>query len=763
MARIQPPGKRRARWVRAGVWMVGVPWGTGLLAGWALGKMPLPRGLLEAVAPPAPTEWVDRDGATLRIQALEPGRIGRAFAEAELPRALIDATLAAEDARFYHHGGVDAWAVLRATGQMIRHRRIVSGASTITQQLIKQVQPRPRTFPAKLIEAVQAWRLEREWDKTRILNAYLSRIDYGDGCIGVAAAAHHYFGKAAADLDWAEAALLAGLPQGPSRLNPRHHFERAKRRQEWVLRRCRQLGGISEEALATALIEKLQIRPPAREFTAPHFIEFVRAQREVAHQLGRPERVPTTLDRRLQIRCEEIVHQQVSRLRNFQVQDAAVVVLDNRSGDLLAMVGSADWAEPTHGQVNGALARRSPGSALKPFTYLLAFAEGATAADVVADVPTEFATPTGVFRPLNYDRHFRGPVSLRQALANSLNVPAVRVLARHGGPERLQSLLQSAGLTTLDRRSEDYGLGLTLGSAEVRLLELANAYATLARQGEWLPVRFLALATAKPSVGRRVAPRDACWLVADILGDPQARAAAFGMETPLRFDFPVACKTGTSSGFRDNWAFGFTPEFTVGVWVGRFDGAPMHGVSGVVGAAPILHDIFEELHGRLGTSWFATPDRVEIAWVDPLTGHRIPPDSRARKEVFAGGQIPPESRTEDYDVHGRRRLSAEYAEWAGTADNRLGDAFVLGEESGTIRILSPLSGTVLLLDGDLPEASQRLKLRASSRCRWQCDTLKLVQSRDQIEVQLVPGHHRLIAIHEEGNTQAETWIEVRRR
>ena len=760
MAHLDPSRRRPLRWLRTAVWIVGALVVSGVIVRWALGKVQLPQELMETVASAARIDWVDRNGETLRIQPLEPGRIVRPFAEAEIPQSLIQATLGAEDARFYQHSGVDGWAVLRAAGQLIRHRRIISGASTITQQLIKQVRPRPRTFPAKIIEAAQAWRLEHEWDKTRILNAYLSRIDYGDGCVGVSAAAHHYFGKAAAELDWAEAALLAGLPQGPSRLNPRHHFERAKRRQEWVLRRCWQLGWMSEEVLAAALSERLRIQPPAREFTAPHFIEFVQTQPGFPSRSMNSDRVQTTLDRPLQLRCEEIVRRQVSLLRNFHVENAAAVVIDNRGGELLAMVGSAEWSEPTHGQVNGALARRSPGSALKPFTYLLAFADGATAADVVPDVPTEFATPTGVFRPLNYDRHFRGPVSLRQALANSLNVPAVRLLAGHGGPERLQSFLQSTGLTTLDRRAEDYGLGLTLGSAEVRLLELANAYATLARLGEWQPVRFLA--STEPVARRRLAPRDACWLVADILGDPQARAASFGMETPLRFDFPVACKTGTSSGFRDNWAFGFTPEYTVGVWVGRFDGAPMHGVSGVVGAAPILHDVFEELHGRFGTTWFPTPARVEIAWVDPFTGHRIPSISRARKEVFIDGQLPPESRAEDYDAHGRRCLSAAYAEWARSADNRLGDAFVLADDPGTIRILSPQAGMVLLLDGDLPELSQRLKLRASTRCRWECSTLKLVDCPNQVEAQLVPGRHRLIAIQEAGTSKAETWIEVRR-
>ncbi len=782
------PGRAR-RWVRG---VIGAVLGVSallVLAWLALPWVPLPRGLREPAASIPRIELLDRHGTPLRILPGTDGLVARELAESDIPRTVIDTTLAAEDARFFHHAGVDPIATLRAAGQWVRHRRIVSGASTITQQLVKLAEPRPRTLRTKFIEAVESLALEREWDKPRILRAYLARIDYGNRCAGLTEATHHYFGKQPRDLDLAEAAFLAGLPQAPTRLNPRLRYSRAKIRQEWILGRCLALGWITASDHDRAVAEEIRLIPPQREFSAPHFVDMVLAQpSSQPPSEGRAPKVPfpkpafpqppgsvgdsynsslrtvlpTTLDLPLQTRCEEIVHAQLAGLRAVHVQDAAVIVLHNPTGELLALVGSGDWSQPGHGQVNGALARRSPGSALKPFTYLLAFTDGATAADIVADVPAEFPTPTGIFRPMNYTRHCRGPVSLREALANSLNIPAVRTLATHGGPARLQSLLLSCGLTTLDRATEDYGLGLTLGDAEVRLLELSNAYATLARLGEWRPVRWFAGAT--PAVSRRVAAPDVCWLIADILQDPAARAAGFGLETPLRFDFPVACKTGTSSGFRDNWAFGYTPEFTVGVWAGNFDGSPMSGVSGVVGAAPILQDIFHHLHAIHGTGWFAPPIGIETAWVHPLTGHRVHEGSGGHQESFVRSTLPPWASEADCDPQGRVRLPAEYTDWLGSADNRLGDSVVLDDagKARELRILCPLPGTILYLDGDLPESAQRLSLRASKACAWRCSTLALEEIPGRTEARLIPGRHRLEAIGSSGRMTAETWIEVRR-
>ena len=636
---------------------------------------------------------------------------------------------------------------------------------------MKLAAPRPRTFRTKLIEAAQALRLEREWDKPRILAAYLNRLDYGNLRAGSDAAARHYFDKAPADLSAAEAAFLAGLPQAPSRLNPRARFAGAKRRQEWILGRMHALGWLTSEDYTRALAEPLQLAPPRREFAAPHFVDLL-LERE-APDTSRPQRVTTTLDLELNRFVEQTLRSQLARLREQQVGNGAAVVLDNRTGAVLALVGSEDYFAPAAGQVNGAWAPRSAGSTLKPFTYALAFERGATPASIVADVPCEFSTATGVFAPVNYDRHCHGPVRHRLALANSLNIPAVRVLDELGGAAVLHARLRACGLTTLAQPAEHYGLGLTLGNAEVRLLELANAYACLARLGEWRPWRLLEGAGDYKSP-TRVISREAAWLVADVLADNRARALAFGLETPLRFDFPVACKTGTSTDYRDNWAVGYTPEFTVAVWAGNFDGSPMRGVSGVTGAGPVLHTIFQNLRTRFGTTWFEPPTGWVQREVHPLTGKLVTEDARrsltkdfaAVREWFPPDRLPPVSSAADFDASGRVLLPSEYRAWFQSGDNGFGDRVALATrpQFTSLRVLSPVPGTVFYLDPDLPDSARRIALHASGgrECRWESESLTLDRATGLPQALLTEGRHRLTVHDLATGTRAETWVDVRK-
>lgn len=731
--------------------------------------VPLPRGITE---PPASgLEFLDRHGRTLRELRDGQEQFSRTAAEGEIPTVLMQATLAAEDQRFWSHNGVDWRATLRAAWQLVRNGRIVSGGSSITQQLVKLAAPRPRTFRTKLIEAAQALRLEREWDKPRILAAYLNRLDYGNLRAGSDAAARHYFDKAPADLSAAEAAFLAGLPQAPSRLNPRARFAGAKRRQEWILGRMHALGWLTSEDYTRALAEPLQLAPPRREFAAPHFVDLL-LERE-APDTSRPQRVTTTLDLELNRFVEQTLRSQLARLREQQVGNGAAVVLDNRTGAVLALVGSEDYFAPAAGQVNGAWAPRSAGSTLKPFTYALAFERGATPASIVADVPCEFSTATGVFAPVNYDRHCHGPVRHRLALANSLNIPAVRVLDELGGAAVLHARLRACGLTTLTQPAEHYGLGLTLGNAEVRLLELANAYACLARLGEWRPWRLLEGAGDYKSP-TRVISREAAWLVADVLADNRARALAFGLETPLRFDFPVACKTGTSTDYRDNWAVGYTPEFTVAVWAGNFDGSPMRGVSGVTGAGPVLHTIFQNLRTRFGTTWFEPPTGWVQREVHPLTGKLVTEDARrsltkdfaAVREWFPPDRLPPVSSAADFDASGRVLLPSEYRAWFQSGDNGFGDRVALATrpQFTSLRVLSPVPGTVFYLDPDLPDSARRIALHASGgrECRWESESLTLDRATGLPQALLTEGRHRLTVHDLATGTRAETWVDVRK-
>jgi penicillin-binding protein 1C len=789
------------------------------LVGWlALPLVTLPSALFEP-APPQ-FELTDRNGIPLRIVR----QTGQPFAEAaafsDIPQVLLDATLAAEDKRFWRHPGVDWRGTLRAAWGLMRHRRVLSGGSTITQQLIKLTQPRPRTFRTKIIEAAQALRLEQVWDKRRILAEYLNRLDYGNLNTGCAAAAEFYFGKPLHDLSAAECALLAALPQAPTRLNPLRHWEAAHKRQQWVLKQMLENGSLTRDELDRARAENLRLEKPHRDFEAPHFVDLLLllqqspylhptnstpyatrdtqyVTRPSTHASLLAHHFPTTtLDLPLNCFAETTLRRQIAHLHPQHVGNGAAVVIDNRTGSVLALVGSEDYFSLRAGQVNGAWAPRSAGSTFKPFTYLIALEQGATPASVVADVPAEFATATGLFAPVDYDRHCRGPMRYRVALANSLNIPAVKVLASIGGPATLQERLRACGLTTLTETPERYGLGLTIGNAEARLLELANAYACLARLGEYRPFSLIvgegedwsgAARNGGAETGRisgsrragalrfgtrqRLFDADACFLIADILSDNTARTPAFGAESSLRFEFPVACKTGTSSDFRDNWAFGYTPEFTVGVWVGNFDGSPMQDISGVTGAAPILHELFEHLHQRFGTSWYSQPGSIVEAQVHPLTGKRRPKEVaqieklRYVTEKFIAGHLPPEESADDYDSSGRIRLGPEHRNWFGTADNWLAGQAVVEGGTEALRIVFPLPGTKFFLDPDLPDGGRRIRLRVegSAEPEWQSDTLECRRDHEQSIAFLEKGGHRLRVCDPRNGATQETWIEVLER
>ena len=376
----------------------------------AVTLMPLPEGIGEF--PLISAQVADREGGPLRLLITADEYFLQPVTLEECAPAFIQATLAAEDKRFWVHGGVDWVGVVRAVKDMITEGRVVSGASTITQQLIKNAEPRPRTLQTKILESLQAKKLERQWSKSQILTAYLNRIDYGNLCRGAGTGAWYYFDKPLSDVSPAEAAFLAGLPNAPARLNPRKNFDRAKRRQLTVLARMYRNGWLDGDSFRRACAEPIALHPEGRAFAAAHFVDLVKQQRVVNGN------VQTTLDLPLnQFVCQSLCSR-LDRLKGKDVSNGAAVVIENDTGNVLALVGSRDYFGPHAGQVNGAWAPRSAGSAFKPFTYLLALESGQTPASVFADVPTDFATPTGVFSPYNYDRQFHGPVRLRVALAN---------------------------------------------------------------------------------------------------------------------------------------------------------------------------------------------------------------------------------------------------------------------------------------------------------------------------------------------------------
>ncbi|MBI3182505.1 MAG: penicillin-binding protein 1C [Myxococcales bacterium] len=541
----------------------------------------------------------DSSGQLLREVVNAEGERARWAPLPEISPLVAEATIAVEDARFREHPGVDPIGVVRALTQNAREGRVVSGASTLSMQLSRKVHPHPRNLWGKATEMFDALRMERALTKDQILEQYLNRAPYGAGTMGVESASLRYFGKPSLHLSLAEAALLAGLPKGPSDLNPLRSSRGAKARQSLVLERMLATGRISKEDRDRALAEPLQFvsAPPPM---AMHFTEYVR---ELAK--GQAE-VRTTLDRDLQLEVEQLVAEHVRGLSGAGVTNAAVVVLDNHRCEILTMVGSADWWDERAGRVNGATAKRQPGSALKPFTYALAFERGDSPATPVADVETRYGDPAGeLFSPKNFSEEFSGPVLLGEALGRSLNVPAVRVAERVGA-QALLDRLHDLGFDSLDKPAGHYGLGLTLGNGEVTLLELAQAYAALARGG------WSCRATAFPHAPELRAPaftQEVAYLVTDILSDEGMRIRAFGPNNALLLGFPAAVKTGTSTNFRDNWAIGYTERHTVAVWAGDFGGRSLNHLAGAAGAGPLFHKVMKRVTQRAGTG---LPSKLEV-------------------------------------------------------------------------------------------------------------------------------------------------------
>lgn len=723
--------------------------------------VPLPAGLM--ASPDASPVLVDRHGEIIRHLPLPDARWTVPVDLADVPADVVQATLAAEDKRFLRHGGIDLLATGRAVWDCIRKREVVSGASTITQQLVKiSSPPADRHLATKFRECLGARRLEMTWSKDEILAAYLNRLDYGNHRIGIAEAARFYFQKPLGDLSLAESALLAGLPQGPSWLNPLRHPQRAIARRDVVLRRMLANGSANPKRIRAALAEPLQLRPLRIRRPAPWLAAFQ------APPAPPGRAVRTTLDLALQNDVETIVREEVSQLRTANLRHAAVVVLDNESGGILALVSSADWRDPRGGQINGALLPRSPGSTLKPFTYLLAIEHNErTPCSIVADVPSPFRTPQGLDLPQNYDRQYRGPVTLRQALACSLNVPAMRELNALGGPRPLHDLLTKLGITTLGPDPGHHGLGLTIGNAPVRLVELANAYATLARGGSWKPA-VLFPATSPSDVPRSTFDVRSAFLVADILSDPEARSLAFPPGGPLDLPFRCAVKTGTSSDFRDNWCVGFTRDFTVAVWAGNFENQPMKGLSGVSGAGPIFQRAMLRLHRNHEPSWLPRPEGLVEVTIDPRNGKRVPDGTpRSRRDLVPAGRLPEVAVASDYDPRGRALLDPTYTAWFASDRNARRSELALApapRHPEPLRILAPADGTTFLLDPEIPSGSDRLRpvTNLPGTARWSSPTLRIESSAPEPVVHLTPGTHTLTATDPRTGEEHAVTVHVKR-
>jgi 1A family penicillin-binding protein len=614
---------------------------------------PTPRALPES------TKILDRQGRLLYDSAGPADARYTYLPLKQISPRLRQAVIATEDASFYDNPGVDLRGIARAAATDLRHGELRSGGSTITQQLARNLyfEPDERASASplrKAREAMLALQLDRSLSKDEILERYLNRVYFGNLAYGAEAASRTYFGKSARELDLSESALLAGLLQSPAQYDPFTQLDAARQRQATVLGRMADAGYITPAGAEAASNEPISLNPTPFAIAAPHFVAWVREQLPGLvgdDAVARGElRVMTSLDLDVQRAAEAAVQRQVAAMADHHLTNAAVVAIDPATGQVRAMAGSADYFDrEIDGAFNAALAERQPGSSIKPVVYAAALEAGFTPASPLLDVPTTLRTRLGEpYAPNNYDFTFHGVVPLREALASSYNVPAVRVLQAIG-VERAVEMGRRLGLTTFNDPSR-YDLSLTLGGGEVRLLDLTAAYAAFAAGGVRVdPVAILrvedtsghVLYEAPPPAGERVISAQTAYLITDILADNDARAPAFGARSPLRLDRPAAAKTGTTTDFRDNWTIGYTPDLAVGVWAGNSDNSPMRDVSGVDGAAPIWRDVMQTALAGKPAAPFAEPAGMEHARICLPSG-RLPTPAcqRQRMELFAAGTAP---------------------------------------------------------------------------------------------------------------------------
>ena len=628
-----------------------------LIFAWYAKDLPSPGRLSQT--PTSTTVFLDREGKTIYELFKDKNRLPVKLSD--VSDYLKEATVSIEDKDFYKHGGISKTGIIRALFNIVLRRKL-QGGSTITQQLIKNVLlSNERTLPRKIKEIILAMEVERRYTKNQILEMYLNEAPYGSIYWGVASASQAYFSKQPKKLDLAESAILAGLPQSPTQYSPLIGRKNAwKGRAKAVLRRMREDKKISrvDEEKALKEMDNIYFNHTKVNIAAPHFVFYVRDQ--VEKMVGpkiitQGVKIKTTLDLDLQEEAQQIVKKEINKLGKYKVGNGAVVVLDSQTGEILAMVGSYDFNNPRYGKFNAALGLRQPGSAIKPITYGLAFEKGYTPATVLMDVRTEFPDQGNkLYVPVDYDGKYRGPIQLRFALANSINIPAVKLLAMIG----IKPFLTKAydmGLKTFkpdQRNLRRFGLSLTLGGGETSLLDLTTAFSIFARGGirknnkailEIDDFKGKALFKNREEQGRRVFSKEVSFLISHILSDNNARRMVFGPNSYLHIaGKTVAVKTGTTNDKRDNWAIGYTNGVTIGVWVGNNDNSPMNEeiASGVTGASPIWRKTMIMALKKYKDGIINKPDDVIALKIDAFLGGLPKEGYPVRTEYFIKGTEP---------------------------------------------------------------------------------------------------------------------------
>ena len=612
----------------------------------------------------------DRNGRLLYDILPEQGGRHAVLSFDDIPPCMKDATISVEDKNFYSNPGIDLGGIIRALWMDIRGGEVIAGGSTITQQvarnlLLSQNERNEVSLRRKLREAVLAWELTQKLSKNAILALSVNQVNYGGMAYGVEAAAQTYFGKDANDLILPECAMLAGLPQAPGLYDPFTNPDLARQRQQIVLGLMETQGYITHQQLAASEAAPLSYNPAPYPIEAPHFIWIIKDQLDELFSSGKlnPNQslvVRTTLDLNDQQLAEQIVARHIEEFQpkpneiNHNVNNAALVILDPHNGEILGLVGSADYFDSSiDGALDMATSPRQTGSAFKPFIYALALnpnqSEPWTAATSLLDASTTFITQNGQpYMPVDYDGREHGPVSVREALASSLNIPAVRTLKKVG-IENTINLANHLGITSLGD-PQNYDLSLVLGGGEISLLQLSTVYASLANGGYYtgnysvLDIRDAdgnLLYTQDQTPAVQVFDPRVVWLISDILSDDRAREIGFGLNSTLMIDHTAAVKTGTTTNFHDNWTIGYTPDLLVGVWVGNSNYEAMHDVTGVTGAAPIWNETMRALLAGKPDEPFVRPDGMKQVEVCDLSGLLpTPACPYTRMEWFINGTEP---------------------------------------------------------------------------------------------------------------------------
>ncbi len=667
----------------------------------------------------------DRHGAV--IQTLRTDFKVRRFdwtSLQDVSPALRTALVLSEDQRFYEHSGVD-WKSVGASAWANLWNNKTRGASTITMQLAGLIDTvlrntsTGRSWGQKIGQAATALSLERSWKKDQVLEAYLNLVGYRGELVGIAALSATLFEKFPNGLNAREAAITAALVRAPN-AKPNMVADRACGilKAQKLDMECLGL----RDYTALVLTKKAAVRLDKETQLAPHLA------RKLATQGMTPRRLVTSLDSRLQRFARDSLRQHLAELANRNVEDGAVLVLDNATGEVLAWVGSSgDLSDAA--EVDGVLASRQAGSTLKPFLYELAIEKRwLTAASILDDTPVNLHTAAGLYIPQNYDNDFKGPVSVRTALASSLNIPAVRTLVMVT-PDRFAERLKALGFNTLKESGDYYGYSLALGSAEVNLATLTNAYRALANHGRWSAIKTSP--TSSPVLTRTVMDSAASFIVTDILADPNARALTFGLDSVLSGRTWSAVKTGTSKDMRDNWCIGFSKRYTVGVWVGNASGASMWDVSGTTGAAPVWQAVMHEL------------ERGDTDFNRIKTAKSALPRAIIRQSIRFEHEL--ETTRNEYFLPGTEQAFIALSQ----------------PESKTTRVITlPIDGSIIALDPDIPPRNQRLRLSATHDGIWKLDG-KIIGRSTVIQWPLWPGKHRLELLDTKGALLDTLQFEVR--